>query len=106
MSLGEIIVIAVIAILICKPEDITLIIKEFYKLKNYFSEIKQEVTKPFIDTIEKIKLEDENLNQNETVDEINMYLQKITSLNESYQGEYSLKAIKQYYYQLIKNKNE
>ena len=98
MSFGEIIVVAIIAILVCKPEDIKFIIKEFYKFKTYILELSQEISKPFVDELEQLNPE--------VVEEINLYLEKITSLNKSYQGEYSLKAIKKYYYQLIKNKHE
>ena len=66
--------------------------------------IKQEIIKPFQEEIEKIKSQD--LNTQETIEEINLYLEKIASLNQSYNGEYTLDSIKKYYYKLIRDKNE
>jgi hypothetical protein len=106
MSLGEVVTIAIVAILFCKPEDIVFLIKSFYKIKDYFLKIKHEITTPFIDQINEIESEAKDLVNPETVNEMNMYLQKISMLNASYQGEYSLEAIKKYYYQLIKDKYE
>jgi hypothetical protein len=106
MSLGEVVTIAIVAILFCKPEDIVFLIKSFYKIKDYFLKVKHEITTPFLDQINEIQSEAKDLANPETISEINLYLQKISMLNVSYQGEYSLKAIKQYYYQLIKEKYE
>ena len=104
MSLGEIAIIIVVAILVCKPEDIKFMIKAFYKLKAYLQDIKQEIISPIQEEVEKIKSTD--LNTKKDLEEMNLYLEKITALNESYNGDYDLASIKKYYYKLIIEKHE
>ena len=104
MSLGEIVIIILVSIFVCKPEDIKFMIKTFYKLKDYLQNIKQEIIKPIQKEVEEIKSVD--LSTQETIEEMNFYLEKIASLNESYKGEYCLESIKKHYYQLIKQNHE
>ena len=104
MSLGEIAIIIVVAIFVCKPEDIKFMVKAFYRLKAYLQDIKQEIMGPIQQEVEKIK--SDALNTQEAVEEMNLYLQKITVLNESYNGEYCLDSIKKHYHKLIREKHE
>jgi hypothetical protein len=111
MSLSEILVVVIVAILICNPNDIKVIIQEFYKLKKYFLEIKykftREFTEPFEQELENLKLHAEDLKNQDLLSEMNFYLSKIAALDQSYDGQYSLSEIKKYYYQLItKQQNE
>ena len=98
----EIFVVVIIAILVCKPEDISFIIKEFYRIKNYLLHIKDEISKPIADEL--AQLNSQELADPKTLAQINSYLHKIAQLNQSYNGEYSLEAIRKYYYQLISDK--
>jgi len=104
MSLGEIAIIIVVAIFVCKPEDIKFMVKAFYRLKAYLQDIKQEIISPIQEEVEKIKASD--LNTQEELEEMNFYLEKLTALNESYNGEYCLDSIKKYYHKLIREKHE
>ena len=99
MSFNEILVIVLICVFVCKPQDIKLIIKSALKLKNQFLGLKEDVVAPIRQELEKIQ--QENLLDQDTVNEINLYIEKITQLNQNYDGEYSLSAVKKYYHQLI-----
>jgi len=104
MSLGEIAIIIVVAILVCKPEDIKFMVKAFYRLKAYLQEIQQEIMGPIQEEVERLKSSD--LNAQEALEEMNLYLQKITELNERYSGDYNLPSVKKHYYKLIREKHE
>ena len=104
MSLGEIAIIIIVAILVCKPEDLKFMVKAFYRLKAYLQEIQQEIISPIQEEVEKIKASD--LNTQEELEEMNFYLEKLTALNEKYSGDYSLPSVKKHYYKLIREKHE
>ena len=82
------------------------LIKEFYKLKNYFFEIKQQVEDSFQQELESLKSNTSDLTEDNSLSELNFYLHKIAALNKNYNGEYSLKEVKKYYHQLIIKQNE
>jgi len=106
MSLSEVLVVIIIAILVCDIKDLKFIIKEFYKLKKCFLEIRQEVLEPFEQELVSLQSHADELIDQDSLSEINFYLQKITALNQSYSGQYSLKEIKKYYHQLIVKQDE
>ena len=98
MSLGELFIVCLVAVLVCKPDDIKFIFKELYQLKAYISKIRDDVMGPINEEMKKIEVQ----NLKDDIEQINFYLQKITDMNETYEGEYSLNSIRAYYEKLIK----
>ena len=96
MSLFELLVVLIVAILVIKPEDLPLIIK---KLQNFFDII----TKTRAEIISYFSSDQkEDTVENDNIDQINFYLKKIVNLGSTYEGEYSLTKIKAHYQELIK----
>jgi hypothetical protein len=96
MSLGEVLVVAMVALLVMKPNDIAVILKKIQQLKAYLTNTKSEILS-YIDKelqIDKNKLDN--------LDELNFYLQKIISITGNYEGDYSIKQIKKRYHELVK----
>lgn len=98
MSFGELLVVAIVAILVMKPEDIPIILQKFHQLKSYFANIKQDISA----YLNKELAVDKDLR--EEFEQINFYLQKIIELNGTYEEEYSLQKVKAKYHQLIAQK--
>ncbi len=98
MSLGEILVVAVIALLVTKPEDIPVIIQHIRQLREAFSNI---TNKAFISLSQRLETTALEKILPENTDEINFYLQKIIAIQGQYQGEYTLERIKAKYHELI-----
>jgi len=98
MSLSELLIIALVSMLVLKPEDLPKIVRKFKELKAFIAGIKQEIIS-HIDPESKVppKLEDD-------LGQMNFYLEKITSLGGDYEGEYSIKEVKECYYQLVQNR--
>ena len=99
MSLGEMLVVMLVALLVMKPEDIPTIIKKFRALRMYFSNIKNQ-------TLSYIKKElefDDDLLKDD-FEELNFYLQKIINIEGHYDGDYSVPKLKAKYNELIKSK--
>lgn len=101
MSFGELCVVAVVAIVIMKPEDLPIIIKKFKYVKKYFENLKTEIV-GFFD--KELQLDNKELESN--VDEINQYIKKIINIGGTYEGDYSLQDIKDKYKQLVLKKVE
>ena len=97
MSLGEILVVIIVAIFVMKTEDIVIILKKLHQLKTYLLTTRNEILSYIGKDLQIDKPELNNL------DELNFYLQKIISIKGSYEGDYSLHEIKKRYYELIKN---
>lgn len=87
MSIAEISVILVIALLVIKPEDMPTIIKYIRNIRRYLRNLSSDIIS---------KLEGE-----EDPEEINRYLEKILALGDKYEGEYDLEEIKKYYSKLL-----
>lgn len=101
MSLGELLVIAIIALLVMKPEDIKDILKQLYKLKNYFSSAKKEIVDYINSELNIAELEEHKEVATENLEEINFYLEKIISLEGKYKGYYELGELKSRYNDLV-----
>lgn len=98
MSFSEVLVVFIIAVLILSPEDLKALIKNFYQLKKYLTDLRDQIFAPLqaeLDQLEESTCQDR--------DEINFYLEKIASLNQKYEGDYSLEKIKKYYYNILKD---
>ena len=93
MSFSEILVVVVVALLIMRPEDIPIVAKNIYKIREY--------VKNFTDNIFS-SLNVETMNSDEDIEAINNYIQKITAFGVNYNGEYSLEKVKDEYNKLVK----
>lgn len=101
MSFGELIVIVIIAIFVIKPEDLPIIMKKLLQLQKSFRNFKNNALSYIEETIE---ADDKKIIDD--VNDINFYLQKIISIEGNYEGEYSKKAVKDKYQEIIKNQIE
>jgi len=99
MSLGEILVILLIAMLITKPEDIPIIIKKIQELKLYCTNFKNQALHYITNDLE---INADILASNP--EQLNFYLEKIINLQGYYDGNYSLQELKMTYDELIKQK--
>lgn len=88
MSIIEILLILLVAVLVLKPEDIPLILKFIKSIRGYFVGIQRDIMKQF--------------EEPENVEEMNRYLGKIIELDGKYDGKYDLHTIKSYYHKLLK----
>ncbi len=93
MSFGELLVVIVIALMVTKPEDIPVIVKKIQQFKQYCLALKKQLLLYIT--------EDLNTSDSDT-EQLNFYLQKIISLQGSYDGNYSLTELKENYDRLIK----
>jgi len=92
MSLAQILLILFVGVLVTKPSDIFIIIKEFKKIKAYLANIKSSI-------IKNNYLVDESLE----TEQVNFYLKKIINIRGHYHGDYDLTKIKEKYYALVIN---
>ena len=91
MSISEIALVLLVALLVVKPEDVPEIIKAFKKIFRYFHKIKKDIASIFED-------------EAEDVGEINKYLLKISALDSKYEGDYTLEDIRAFYHKLLKER--
>jgi len=96
MSLSEIIVVIIVAIVLMKPDDIPVILKRIQGLKTYITNMKKEVLSYITEDIE--TTEKQSIEYDE---EIRFYLQKIININGLYEGDYTIESLKAKYYELI-----
>ncbi|WP_341787306.1 DUF2672 domain-containing protein [Rickettsia endosymbiont of Cantharis rufa] len=89
MSLTQILLILFVGVLVIKPRDIFIIIKEFKKIKGYLINIKSSIIK--------------NIDEPLETEQVNLYLKKIINIEGYYHGDYDLKTIKEKYYTLVIN---
>ncbi|XVN42431.1 MAG: DUF2672 domain-containing protein [Candidatus Rickettsia vulgarisii] len=100
MSLGEMLIVTLVAIIVAKPEDIPVILKKIQQFKSYFSDIKNQ---SLFYIAEDIKVE--NITLENTPEQLNYYLERIIDIQGYYEGDYSLKDLKAKHNELIKNLN-
>lgn len=97
MSLGELLVIAIVSLLVLKPEDLPKVFRRLKEWKDFIDDTKRSI-------IEKLDINDnfkEAGDLEKDIGQINFYLAKISALGEEYEGDYALKPIKNYYHTLI-----
>jgi Sec-independent protein translocase protein TatA len=99
MSFGELCVVAIVAIIIMKPEDLPIIIKKIKYARKYIAHFKTEIINYFD---KELRIDHKELEQD--VDEINSYIKKIINLGSDYEGDYSLEDVKDKYKRLVTEK--
>ncbi|WP_341763993.1 DUF2672 domain-containing protein [Candidatus Tisiphia endosymbiont of Beris chalybata] len=134
MSLGEILVVMLVAMIITKPGDIPVIIKKVQQLKSYLSDIKQQVISHIIvnsgefgarsdgatpiynrqalsDDVTNCSsidytqdMEIEDNRIENSPEQLNFYLERIINMQGYYEGDYSLKNLKAKHKELIELK--
>ncbi len=103
MSLFEILVVLIVALLVVKPEDIPQIVKKLKELRAFVTNTKKEIFAHFDPDINKTnKNSSENLDMQ--MEQMNFYLEKISDLGSEYKGEYSLESVKEHYRKLMNQK--
>ena len=90
LSFGEIIVVAIVAILVIKPKDIPSIIKYLKELKLYFNNLLTDFKSIFSSLSSDIEF-----NSKEEIEEINRLLKAICDSGGKYEGEYDLVKIRE-----------
>ncbi len=101
MSLGEMLVTALVALLVMKPQDIPSVLKTFYNIKSQLSD--------FVNgALSKINSELKEVHEPimQDIEELNFYLRKIIELEGSYEGDYSKESLKAKYQEVLKSKIE
>lgn len=96
MSLAEVLVVIMVALLVMQPNDIAVIITKTQQLKAYLAKTKREI---FSYINKELQIDKNKL---DNLDELNFYLQKIITITGSYDGNYSIEQIKERYHQLVK----
>lgn len=92
MSWTQLILTFFIGLLVIKPNEIFLIAKQIKKVKFYLSNVKSFI-------FEKNYL----IEEQQEIEQLNFYLQKIIMLEGSYEGDYDLVTLKEKYHKLIKS---
>lgn len=90
MSIFELLVVFIVAILLIKPADIPHIAKNIRYIIKYIKSIQKDFFSYFEDMDE--------------TEEINKYLTKIIELDGEYKGDYDLVEIRKYYQKLKRHK--
>lgn len=97
MSLLELLVVLMVAFLLCKPEDLPKIATKIRGAYDFINKTRQEITGYFA-----LDMAGNNISiQDQETEQINFYLEQIIRAGGEYNGEYSLKPIKDYHKELI-----
>lgn len=124
-SIGEIIIVMVIAALVAKPQDLKYLIRQFHAIKlliqrTYMSiiadiDLDQQHQQSRSNYINNRKLSNSKRNKQqknslyktqEQCQQMNFYLEKIAKLEGvAYSGRYDLASIKKKYYVLLRSRN-
>ncbi len=96
MSLSELLVIVIVAILLLKPEDLPKIFAKLKQVRQFISNTKWEILTHVDNNLEDAK------ELAEEAEEMNYYLEKIVKIEGDYTGEYSITSLKNYYTKLVK----
>ncbi len=100
MSLGEILVVMLVALIVMKPEDIPNIIKKIQEFKLYCSAVKNQA---LVYITKDLEIDNDIVENN--AEQLNFYLERIINIQGYYDGNYSLDELKVKYDELIKIKS-
>jgi Sec-independent protein translocase protein TatA len=95
MSLEEILVIIIVAILLIKPEDLPIIFTKIQSFQQYLAALKRDL----YSSLNHITKESVALKQD--TQEINFYLHRIIDIVGFYDGDYSIESLKTRYNELV-----
>lgn len=105
MSLYELLLIIIVSSLLLKVEDIPIIITSFKKIRNYIKDVTGEFAKYLSDAA--CKDVDKNYaKSSEELEQVNHFIKEIIKLDGKYDGDYSIKSLKKYYFELVKSKSK
>lgn len=96
MSLGEILVVALVALIVIKPEDIPVIFKKILQIRAYLTSSKNQLL-AYCD--QELSTDASELDDN--LDELAFYLQQIIGISGDYNGGYSVQELKKKYQELV-----
>ncbi len=103
MSLGELFVIILVAVLVMKPTDLPIIINKARNLSSFLAKLKQEILHYFSDQFNITKTQEKTINIENKLSEINFYLERIIQIEGKYNGSYELDPIRKKYLEITKN---
>ncbi len=103
MSLFELLVVIIVGVLVSKPEDLPKMIAKFKEIRAFVINTKKEIMSHIdpIGELESSVAEDVNTDFGAEMEQMNFYLEKISSLGSEYEGEYSMMDIKNHYRRLV-----
>jgi Sec-independent protein translocase protein TatA len=104
MSLFEILVILIVALLVVKPEDMPKIISKLKELREFVTKTKKEIFSHLDPDIDTKFFKDNSEDLNSQMEQMNYFLEKIGDLDSEYSGEYSLSAVKEHYRKIMNKK--
>lgn len=91
MSFAELILIALVSLIVLKPDDLKSIAKFARDTISYFGKLKEEIWS---------MINDEHI-EHKDQEQINNYLAKIIQMSGKYEGEYDLPSVKACYHKLL-----
>lgn len=97
ISIGEIIIVAIIALLVVKPDDIPVLLRSVFNIRDKFSSLVHNV-KGSVDSA-LASVHDEI--SGDEFEEVNIYLKKIMQSGKEYKGDYTLSSVKAFYHRSI-----
>ncbi|RYE06042.1 MAG: hypothetical protein EOP33_02230 [Rickettsiaceae bacterium] len=98
MSISELIVILIVAIFVIKPEDIVTLLRKARQIKVHISSFRNNIIN-YLAEVTDVNEKHDDITDDK--DEINLYMQKISALGESYNGNYSSHEVRQAYHKLL-----
>jgi Sec-independent protein translocase protein TatA len=104
MSIFEILVVMIVALLVVKPEDMPKIISKLKELREFVTKTKKEIFSHFDPDINTKSLKNKSEDLSSQMEQMNYFLEKIGDLDSEYSGEYSLSSVKEHYRKLMNKK--
>ena len=92
MSLAEIVIVLVVALLCLKPEDISFLIKQVRQVMQLLNNVKNEV----FGMLDSEDNNDHHIGE-DNIELMNYYLERIVQIDGEYNGEYNINALKSHY---------
>ncbi len=103
-SSGEIIIVVLLAVIFCKPEDLSKIAKQFNQLKQWLDNTYKEIMSQINNSSETIELDNnrEEFEYSESErDKINFYITEILKLGGKVEADYDLSSLRSKYLELL-----
>lgn len=97
VSIGEIFVVAIIALLVVKPEEVPHLLRRALKIKDSFFSVVSDVKTSIFSVASAMHEEVPS----DEMEEMNLYLKKIMQRGKEYSGEYNLNSVKRFYHRMV-----